>query len=99
MLALTEAAHGPDHPDVAKVLTNLAVLSRAQGRNYIAEPLYRRALLIREKALGLNHVDVATSLANLAALKAAQGTYAEAEHLYRRASKIRKTGPSTPSMP
>ena len=75
------------------------MLSRAEGRNYIAEPLYRRALLIREKALGLNHVDVATSLANLAALKAAQGTYAEAEHLYRRASKIRKTGPSTPSMP
>jgi hypothetical protein len=35
------AAHGPDHPDVAKVLTNLAVLSRAQGRNYIAEPLFR----------------------------------------------------------
>ena len=66
MLALTEAAHGPDHPDVAKALTNLAVLSRAQGRDYIAEPLYRRALLIREKALGPHDPEVATSLSNLA---------------------------------
>lgn len=99
MLALTEAARGPDHPDVAKALTNLAVLSRAQGRNYIAEPLYRRALLIREKALGPNDLDLATSLANLAALKAAQGAYAEAERPYRGASKIRETGPSASIMP
>jgi hypothetical protein len=81
------------------VLTNLAVLSRAQGRNYIAEPLYRRALLIREKALGPNHLDVATSLANLAALKAAQGAHAEAEHLYRRALEIREKGRSARIMP
>jgi Tfp pilus assembly protein PilF len=98
VLALTEAAHGPDHPDVAKVLTNLAVLSRAQGRNYIAEPLYRRALLIRGKTLGPNDPEVATSLANLAALKAAQGAHAEAEQLYRRASEIRERGRSASIM-
>ena len=99
MLALTEAAHGPDHPDVAKVLTNLAVLSRAQGRNYIAEPLYRRALLIREKALGPHDPEVAASLSNLAALKAAQGAYTEAQGLYRRASEIRERGRSASIMP
>ena len=59
------------------------MLSRAQGRNYIAEPLYRRALLIREKALGLNHVDVATSLANLAALNLAHQMYAKALEIGR----------------
>ena len=99
MLALTEAAHGPDHPDVAKVLTNLAVLSRAQGRDYIAEPLYRRALLIREKALGPHDPEVAASLSNLAALKAAQGAYTEAQGLYRRASEIRERGRSASIMP
>jgi tetratricopeptide (TPR) repeat protein len=77
----------------------LAVLSRAQGRNYVAEPLYRRALLIREKALGANDLDVATSLANLAALKTAEGAHAEAEHLYRRALEIRQRGHSAPILP
>ena len=33
-----------------------------------AEPLYQRALAIKEKALGPNHPDVATSLNNLAEL-------------------------------
>jgi len=75
------------------------VLSRAQGRDYIAEPLYRRALLIREKALGPHDPEVAASLSNLAALKAAQGAYTEAQGLYRRASEIRERGRSASIMP
>ena len=39
------------------------------------EPLYKRALAIREKALGPDHPDVATSLDNLAALYRAQSRY------------------------
>ena len=49
-------------------LNNLAALYDDQGRYADAEPLYKRALAIREKALGPDHPDVATSLNNLAEL-------------------------------
>ena len=51
----------------------------AQGKYAEAEPLFKRALAIREKALGKDHPDVATSLNNLALLYDSQGKYAEAE--------------------
>ena len=67
-LAIREKALGPDHPDVAKSLNNLAGLYREQGRYADAEPLFKRSLAIYEKALGPDHPDVATSLNNLAGL-------------------------------
>ena len=67
-LTIREKALGPDHPDVAMSLNNLAELYRAQGRYADAEPLHKRALTIREKALGPNHPDVALSLSNLAGI-------------------------------
>ena len=51
-LAISEKALGPEHPDVAISLNNLALLYRAQGRYAEAEPLLKRALAISEKALG-----------------------------------------------
>ena len=92
---------GPDHPDVAPSLNNLAGLYEAQGRYAEAEPLYKRALAINEKALGPDHPDVAASLNNLANLYQAQGRYAEAEPLYKRALAIQEKalGPTTPSWP
>ena len=71
-------------------LNNLAVLYQGQGRYAEAEPLYKRALAIREKALGPDHPDVAASLNNLAVLYAAQGRYADAEPLYKRSLAIRE---------
>ena len=68
VLAIREKALGPDHPDVAQALNNLAVLYYKQGRYAEAEPLYKRALAIGEKALGPDHPDVATALNNLAEL-------------------------------
>ena len=70
-------------------MNNRAERYRAQGRYAEAEPLYARALAIREKALGPQHQDVATSLDNLALLYRAQGQHAEAEPLYQRALAIR----------
>jgi tetratricopeptide (TPR) repeat protein len=64
-LAIREQALGPQHPDVAHSLNDLAELYRAQGKYAEAEPLYQRALAIREQALGPQHPDVATSLNNL----------------------------------
>ncbi len=54
-LAIREKALGPDHPDTAVSLNNLALLYGNQGRYAEAEPLYQRSLAIREKALGPDH--------------------------------------------
>jgi len=53
-----------------------------------AEPLYRRALSIRERSLGKEHPDVAQSLNNLALLLHDTNRMDEAELLYRRALSI-----------
>ena len=42
-LAIRKKALGPDHPDVAQSLNNLAVLYDAQGQYAKAEPLYLRS--------------------------------------------------------
>ena len=99
-LALREKVLGPEHPDVAQSLNNLAELYHAQGRYADAEPHYQRALAIQEKVLGPEHPDVATSLNNLAALYHAQGRYAEAEPLYQRALAIweKALGPEHPDV-
>ena len=70
---------------LAATLNNLAERYKEEGRYADAEPLYKRALAIREKALGPDHPDVAQSLNNLADLYTAQGRYADAEPLYKRA--------------
>ncbi|WP_437521858.1 tetratricopeptide repeat protein [Sorangium sp. So ce726] len=97
-LQLREEALGPEHPDVATSLNNLAFLLHAKGDYAAAELLVRRALAIWEKALGPEHPDVATSLNNLAALLQTKGDYAAAEPLYRRALAIREKvlGPEHP---
>ncbi len=58
-LELGQREFGPDHPQTAAFLNNLAVLYKAQGRYAEAEPLFKRSLAIREKALGAEHPDVA----------------------------------------
>jgi len=45
-LELAERQLGPEHPDVATSLNNLAELYREQGRYAQAEPLQKRALAI-----------------------------------------------------
>ena len=71
---------------------------RAQENYAEAEPLYRRALAIREKTLGPDHPDTAASLNNLALLRCLQGNCAEAEPLFRRALAIAEKvlGPDRP---
>ena len=64
-LAICEKAFGPKHPEVATRLSNLAELYRLEGQAINSEPLYRRALDIRESALGADHPDTANSLDSL----------------------------------
>ncbi|MFD0579972.1 tetratricopeptide repeat protein [Dactylosporangium darangshiense] len=97
-LAITETALGPDHPDTALRLDNLAVSLRALGRADEAEALRRRALAITETTLGPDHPDTALRLDNLAVTLRALGRAYEAEPLQRRALAITETtlGPDHP---
>jgi len=89
-LSIREQSLGPEHPDVADSLNNLANLYDSQGKYAEAELLYQRALSIREQSLGPEHPDVAALLNNLASSYRAQGKHAEAELLYQRALHIRE---------
>ena len=91
-LTIREKARGPDHPDVASALNNLAALYYKQGRYADAEPLLKRSLAIREKAFGPDHPDVAQALNNLSNLYVIHGRYADAEPLFKQALAISGEG-------
>src|SRR5262245_27991180 len=71
---------------------------RLQGKYAEAEPLFQRALDIREKAFGPEHPDTATSLNSLAVLYNLQERHAEAEPLLHRVLAISEEalGPEHP---
>jgi tetratricopeptide (TPR) repeat protein len=98
-LAIREKALGPEHPETAQSLNNLAALLQDQGDLAGARPLYERALAIREKALGPGQPGTAQSLNNLAALLQQQGDLASARPLFERALATREKalGPEHPS--
>jgi tetratricopeptide (TPR) repeat protein len=98
VLAIRENTLGPEHPDTAESLNNLAHLLQAQGDFAGARPLYERALAIREKTLGPEHPDTAVGLNNLAHLLQAQGDLAGARPLYERALAVteKAVGPEHP---
>ena len=62
--------NGPDHPDTAASLNNLALLYYNQAKYDLAEPLYERALAICEKVLGPDHPNTIQFRENLAQMKA-----------------------------
>ena len=99
-LEIQEKALGPDHPDVATALNNLASIYRAIGQYARAESLYRRALLIDERALGPEHAQVARDLSNLGSLYDSQNRYADAEPLYKwaLATDEKALGPDHPDV-
>ena len=74
---------------MATVLNNLAELYREQGDYAKAEPLYKKALAIREKALGPTHPTLAQGLENYAGLLRKLNRIPEAEKLETRAKAIR----------
>jgi tetratricopeptide (TPR) repeat protein len=99
-LAIGEKSLGPDHPNVAIRLYNLAQLLQDTNRLVEAEPLNRRALAIDEKIFGPDHLNVARSLNNLAVLLRATNRLDEAEPLMRRALAIdeKSFGPDHPKV-
>ena len=97
-LTITEAALGPDHPDTALRLGNLAATYSDLGRPADALPLERRALAITEAVLGAGHPDTALRLGNLAASYRDLGRSASALPLEQRALAITEAalGPDHP---
>jgi tetratricopeptide (TPR) repeat protein len=97
-LATREKMLGPEHPDTATTLNNLARLFWVQGDYAGARPLFERAMAIWEKTLGPEHPDTAGSLNYLASLLQAQGDLAGARPLFERALAIKEKtrGPEHP---
>jgi tetratricopeptide (TPR) repeat protein len=99
VLAIQEQDLGPEHPDVAQSLTNLAELYERKGQYAETEPLYKRALAILEKAHGPEHPDLSKTLNSFARSYRVQSRFADAEPLYGRALAIReKVFPNRPEL-
>ena len=94
-----DAQPSPFSPATTAANGGNAGLYHDRGEYDLAEPLYKRALAIREKALGPGHPGTARSLNNLATLYGNQGKYDLAEPLYKRALAIEEKalGPDHPS--
>ncbi|QOZ72744.1 CHAT domain-containing tetratricopeptide repeat protein [Bradyrhizobium arachidis] len=89
MAARMESDNGRE---LAAALNNLGQVYAGQGRDDLAEPLYKRAIALMEKALGLETPLVSAELTNLAALYQRQGRFAEAEPLFKRALAVSGKG-------
>ena len=76
--------------EAARLLYETASYLQRRARHAEAEPLFQRALQIREQVLGQEHLDVAASLNGLADLYQEQGKQAEAEPLFKRALDLRE---------
>jgi len=77
-------------PEATRLLNQTGYYLKERARYTEAEPLYQRAISIREQQLGPLHPNTATSLNNLAALYQDQGKNEQAEPLYQRALSIRE---------
>ncbi len=86
-LAIKEEALGPNHPDVAVSLNNLAGLYHTLGRYKEAEPRYKRALAVMEATLS-GHPYINETLMSYAALLRATNRPNEAEKLEARAEAL-----------
>jgi tetratricopeptide (TPR) repeat protein len=65
-LSLREHSVGPDHPDVALLLSNMGTCYQHAGDAAKARAMYQRALAIREKAYGANSPMLIATLNNMA---------------------------------
>ncbi len=99
-VTLGEAALGPDHPDVARSVSNLGECHRMQGNVGEAERSFRRAMTIWERAFGPDYPLLATGYNGLGTLALNRGDLpAAAEHFERvRALLVRSHGPDHPDV-
>ncbi len=87
-LELTVEVDGPEDPEVAGALNNLANVLDDKGAHEEAIQHYRRALEIFERALGDEHPNVATNLLNLGSALDQLAAFDESLAVARRALAI-----------
>ncbi len=87
-LAIDETVSGPDHPEVAASLTNLATIDGLLGDHATARARHARALAIFERSLGPDHPDLAVPLVNLGETLLEQHDPAAAGRMFTRARTI-----------
>jgi tetratricopeptide (TPR) repeat protein len=99
-LKINEASYGPDHPQVAGNVNNLANVLQSLGKLIEAEKLFERALKINEVFYGPNHPLVASSVNNLGSVLYELGNLEKAQELFERALKIDEAfyGPDHPEV-
>jgi tetratricopeptide (TPR) repeat protein len=94
-LPLTEKTRGPDHPDVARILSNLGLLNHSRSDYVRAREFYQRSLAMLERSLGKESPELILTLNNLGALAMAEGRDSEAEAFYQRALAIADRSPAS----
>jgi tetratricopeptide (TPR) repeat protein/tRNA A-37 threonylcarbamoyl transferase component Bud32 len=87
-LQIKEKALGPDDPDVAGTLANIALVLNKLGRSEEALRMSDRSLRIHQRALGDSHPGMADELSNRGEILLALNRPAEALEAYERAEKI-----------
>jgi tetratricopeptide (TPR) repeat protein len=90
-LKISEAAHGPDHPEVAADVNNLGLVLKRLGDLAGARANYERALKICEPARGPDHPQIAIYVNNLGVVLQELGDLAAARANFERALKIDET--------
>lgn len=78
-LRIYEKTLGSDHPDLAIVLNNLAVIYQTTGRPREAEPLFLRAMAIMTKLFGPDHPSVVTLQRNVDEMRKKNSTGSKAD--------------------
>lgn len=89
-LKIREEKLGPNHPQVAAALTNLAEVYLAREKPDEAEPLYKKALAIYEKSSEAAGPRLGQLLDRLALIRYSKGDLDKAQELYERAIVIKE---------
>lgn len=87
-LALAERAYGPEHPEVARIFSNLGVFYNELGDNEASIRASLRGLAIRQKLFGPGHPDLARSYNTLANAYSDLRRFEEAQIYQERAYAI-----------
>jgi tetratricopeptide (TPR) repeat protein/predicted Ser/Thr protein kinase len=91
-LELREKVRGPDHPDVAMSLINIAGVDLALGKAADALVLDERAHAIRERAFGPEHPETAQALTNVGIAALSTGDRARAHDALTRSIALLERG-------
>jgi serine/threonine protein kinase/tetratricopeptide (TPR) repeat protein len=89
-LDLRRRSLGPEHPDVAESLINVAIAVRGNGRPAEAETLYREGVALHRKLFGSESERLAWALFNFAWALHQQGRLDDAEPLYVEAAALQR---------